>query len=220
MIYLPDTLSIEERREYFRRYAPLVAMFGHECVDRELLQIPVRDLVELQECQHKQDSWGRDSMATVAPWQKPARHLGCERRMVEVHHPTAFDYTKWDYRLCDLYMVPHRYQGLMHNKIIVPCLLERAPWLADFKIKVYEYHDYKPPYVEEFYVGLGESVRGHRSLYVPYYAFLTNDAEAVRERTRKYLMSYDTQHGQEIADEMLATDVAKRFLACLEGPPR
>jgi len=218
MISLNDNMSIEQRREFFRAYKDLVAMFGQECVDAGLIQVPVRNLVELLEMPHPADKYHSTPTRGGTPkpcYMKPSLYLGSEMRSVTVHHPFDSSFTKYDRRWCDVYLAPNRYQGLCHNQIITPCLLKRFPWLSEFRINVYEFRGGDA--TEEFYVKLGQRIEGHDSLYVPYTALIAGDADAIAARMRTYLSWYNKEKGADIAEAVLNTDVAKRFLAHVRG---
>jgi len=109
--------------------------------------------------------------------------------------------------------IPARYQGLRHNRVLVPLLLARCPGLSDFKLDVYEMHSYGD--CHEFYVrylpGINTSDKHDEAqVYVPYRA--VTDPKQARELISARMMfahkhwplaGYDTPESKELLDKVV-----------------
>jgi hypothetical protein len=118
-------------------------------------------------------------------------------------------YTKTVRVMCRRSIVPNRYQGLRHENVLRPCLVQKFPWLSSFRLSIYEVH-LGGNGTPEFYVDLDADVQGHQSLYVPYEAFFAGNVDAIVERNRSYLKWYT--HADLIWDEIKSLPKVKKFL--------
>lgn len=188
---LPNELSLEERREYYKKYPQLCELLGQEAVDEGLMRYGVMSLVE--ELQLPQTDVNGRPMANASkePWCTPYRYLG--RKQAHYRFTRDSGWEKYAPAVVLSFMVPHQYQhNDMAKYIIKPALLKQFPWLASFRLDVYPFNFYTG-HDEEFYVRLGHDYGprgGHRSLYVPIRAFLAGDVAAIMERNRSYLKDY------------------------------
>ena len=189
---LPNELSLEERREYYKKYPQLCELLGQEAVDEGLMRYSVMSLVE--ELQLPQTDVDGRPMANPSqkPWCTPYRELGTKR----THYRFIRDggWEKYTSTVVLSFMVPHQYQhNDMARYIIKPALLKRCPWLAGFKLKVYSMDFYRDSHDEDFYVELGcdyYAKGGFNSLYVPIRAFLRGDVAAIVKRNQTYFKDY------------------------------
>lgn len=185
----------------FYPYSTFVKWFGSTHVDKALSEIPIGDLVELS----ARDAKGnRSNLARERCIVLPDGY-----EYITKHHPMDSSYTKTERVMCQRSIVPNRYQGLTHEKVLRPCILAKYPWLSRFVFDQYEVH-IGGNSIPEFYVNLGATIQGHRNLYVPYEAFFAGNVEAILERNRSYLKWYT--HADLIWDEIKSLPVVKKFL--------
>ncbi len=89
-----------------------------------------------------------------------------------------------------MYTVPNQHQSVYQAQHIVrPAMMALYPWLAEFKLDMYNI-DFYDNGVNEFYVKLSDTYSGHTSLYVPYKAFMEGDVEAIVKRNEEYMKWY------------------------------
>jgi len=88
------------------------------------------------------------------------------------------------------------------------------PWLEEFKLDFYSL-DFYPGHTEEFYVNLGCSYSGHRSLYVPYKAFFSYDEAAIIKRNADYLRWYTK--GDDVWLAMRENEIVINFFRSLKA---
>lgn len=211
---IQDTL--ERRREYFRAYGTMSQLLGASEVDKHLMALKpgeVYDEYVAPNCTFE----GRDYHGKYGG--KPSEFLGSE-----IHH-YRFTRGQWETTQrvnCNIYLTPYESQGLVHEKIIAPILKDRFPWLSDFKFHIYEMRgDDRNP--DEFYITLSESKEGHQSLYVPYKALLSGNADAIIERNRTYMESYIAHHIRKISnplpEQVLILEKADRVIAAILADP-
>ena len=191
-MYLPNELSLVERREYYKKYSQLCELLGQEAVDEGLMRYSVMSLVEERQLP-KTDVDGRPlANASQTPWEKPHRYLGKKHSYYCFTNPDGWQ----KYALAEVlsFMVPHPYQhNDMARHIIKPALLKRCPWLASFKLNIYSMNFYKDSPDDDFYVSLGcdyYAKGGFSSLYVPIHAFLRGDVDAIVKRNQTYFKDY------------------------------
>lgn len=201
---LPTTLTLEERREFFKDYREMCAVFGQERVDAGLMLYKVTDLVEekqvpLQDANHRSTNY-REPYG-------PHRYIFRANRCYRFVRQDGWE--KTEFVTVDLYMVPYVHQGNYHSKLIIrPALLAMAPWLATYEFDAYTYNFGR---AYEFYVRFGADINGHRSLYVPIDAFKNGDSAAIIERNATYLKRYT--RSDDTWKKMCQLDVVKSFLA-------
>lgn len=184
---LPIELSLEDRRLFWRNYDRWCALFTQPLVDEQLMKLSVMSIVDEFKSPLR-DAYDRPRQGGC--YQKPNRPLG-------THH-THYRFTNeqgWEksvYVPCDTYMVPAQYQSTKHENIIRPIMMARYPWLAKYKCSFYSLNFYEG-HTEEFYVRTANEhgpQGGHRSLYVPYEAFMAHDVAAIEKRNAEYLRGY------------------------------
>lgn len=192
-------LTLEDRREFFREYANLVALFGDALVDRGLLGLKESDIVETL------------NVPLTGPGGKHYNGLCYHKPHRFLQRTTAghtFYHAGWERRETvpvNQYLVPAKYQNLALPLIIRPALIAKAAWLTNFNLKIYG--------LDEFYVTLSEPHAGHTSLYVPIKAFLAKDCDAIVARNIDYLKGYTK--GDEVGPAVVADPVSQAFLTCL-----
>lgn len=185
-IALPEEMSLEERRFFFRDYDKWCDLFGQDAVDRHLMNYPIAKLVDIDRISQRNG---------YTP--KVSKLLGQQVWSVRYHSMhKGHQWERTEQEMCNAYLVPHHYQGLYHGEMIRAILTERFPWLEGYKTDIYELHFYDRA-SDCFYVRLSTSHQGHASLYVPYKAFLALDADAIIQRTVGYLRSYMAQRTEE-----------------------
>lgn len=85
-------------------------------------------------------------------------------------------------KMCYVYRITAKYQGLRHGNIILELLYAKHPELEQFGFDAYEYRDYENcPY--EIYP------KNH--IYTPFEALLAGDIDAIRKRNTEYAKSYN-----------------------------
>lgn len=184
MISLPTELSLEQRRRFFVPYSNVIAFFGTEMVDKYLMLVPVKALVEVYASpQHTYN--GKPLSGNC--FHKEHEFLGTESRLVTSRRG---DWSRQDSVPCNLYMIRNSYPDAAQRQVIGPCLREKFPFLRDYEMNVYQWgsgRDY------EFYILLSREYHGHRSLYVPLAAIADYDVAAITQRNESYLKSYSPQ---------------------------
>ena len=192
--------NLATKIQMFYPYSTFVKWFGSTHVDKALAAIPIGELVELsaREAKGNRSHWAPERCIVLPD--------GYEH--ITKCHPFDTSYTKTERVLCQRSIVPHKYQGLRHEDVLRPCLLQKFPWLSRFALSIYEVSTYGQQ--SEFYVNLGATIQGHRELYVPYEAFFAGDVEAILERNRSYLKWYT--HADLIWDEIKCLPTVKKFL--------
>lgn len=124
-------------------------------------------------------------LAIDKPWRRRGLHeeVTPSQTAREMHHMDCmlegkmWEATRWESG--PAIRIPARYQGLRHNRVLVPLLLARCPGLSDFKLDVYEMNSYGA--CDEFYVRyipgintLDNHDKG-TTVYVPYKAVTQPD---------------------------------------------
>lgn len=201
-----DDLSLEDRRAYWTNYDKWCAMFSQQEVDEQLLKLPVRSFVD-ELASPLRDWEGRHLNGGC--WQQPQRLLRSS------HEYYIFRNGGWERHervLCNVYMVPAKYQHLQHAEVISAIMLARYPWLAQFKCNYYSMHFYDN-HVNEFYVGCLHKHACHGVLYVPYDAFMQRDVEAIVKRNETYLKWYT--HADDAWASMKNDETVLKFFELL-----
>jgi hypothetical protein len=192
--------NLKNRIKFLSAYALFAKWFGPELVNKHFAPVPFDLVVEL----------GMSPVGDNITYLKNKPHImlpdGYE--YITKTHPQDHSYTKTERVMCQRWIQSHHYQGLTHEKILYPCMLEQHPWLKRFTLHQYEVPLYG--YAPEFYVDLKESIQGHCNLYVPYEAFFAGDVAAILERNRSYLKWYT--HADLIWNEMQGLPIVKKFL--------
>lgn len=190
---------LEKNIEFFRSYGRFVDLFGKDVVDKYLGMIPFEDLTTDV---HYEVGTAPKYKGFVGDFIKK------EMWTIKKSHPKSSQYYKDYYTMCEKWVIPSQYQGLMHKRIIEPILLEKFNWLNEFEYSIYELGFSENP---EFYIGTSCG----KSLYVPYKAFLRKDIEQIKTRNRDYLNWYYNDSNKSY-DELIDTPEAQRFLSFLE----
>jgi len=206
-----DDLSLEDRRLFFRNYDKFCGLFGTEVVDPLLMGISASKIVEIYEAPLDGPNVGAHRNYSGNCWQKPNRDLGRGHGHVKFHNgewemTKQVPVHKW--------LVPNQYQHLEHKKIIAPAMHAIFPWLADFKLNIYNM-DFRDNHDDEFYVQLSLAHKGHSSLYVPYKAVLTGDVDAIIKRNSEYLKWYTKS--DDVWNSIKDDPVVVAFLAKVKG---
>lgn len=196
-----EYVDTDERRALWRNLEEFHKLFGVERFNRHLAKVRFASIVE-------------EHHGSEPKWVKGAIHIGRKWQCWK-------EYKGEFYKDCsgqrDTWLVPSQYQGLQHTDVVKACLLEMFPWLASFNFRVYELRFYKNGGVEEFYIDIGDATgTGHDSLYVPFAAFLARDRSAIEARNFNYLQSYNAKDGRSIAEKIVSSGIAQRFLALVE----
>ena len=181
---LPNELSLEDRRLFWRNYDKWCAMFSAPEVDEQLMKLSVMSIVDERNVPLR--DWAGRPLQGRPPF-GVHRALGTHHTYHRFVNDAGWE--RSEYVPCDSYMVPAQYQSTKHEQIIRPIMHARYPWLAKFKCSFYSL-DFYDNGVEEFYVKTAQDHAGHRSLYVPYRAFMAKDIGAIMERNESYLKSY------------------------------
>lgn len=209
---LPEVMSIEDRRKYFRAYQDMAIIFGEEAVDKELEKVRISDILEITKT-----PWNGNS-GNIAPgrYQSETRKfLGESREHGQVPHPLNPEYTTtkmWKY---DVYMGPAQYQSNAHMKMLTTMLLDKFPWLEAFKFDAYSLRGGGDPLNDEFYVRLSDTYnKHHNALYVPYRALIEMDASVIVERNQSYLKDYTKS--DEAWNALKEDPITKQFLQAVE----
>lgn len=190
---------LEKNIEFFRSYGKFVDLFGKDIVDKYLGMIPFKDLTTNV----------RYEVGTAPKYKGfVGDFLKKEMWTIKKSHPKSSQYYKDDYTMCEKWVIPSQYQGLMHKRIIEPILLEKFDWLNEFEYSIYEISFNGIP---EFYV----KTSCGKSLYVPYKAFLGKDIEQIKTRNREYLNWYYNDSNKSY-DELIYTPETQKFLSFLE----
>lgn len=188
MAYLPDTLSLEERREFYTNYKRLAAVFGADLIDEGIMRLSVRSLID--ECNIPLQDHNQRPIAEGRCYQKPNRLLGKKQTHHRFTNPGGWEKSVSVPVSC--YMVPNYHQRNDEGpKIIAPALRTLHPWLHGFRLNVYKM-DFSDRSWDEFYVELGTNYwkGGFGSLYVPAKAFLAGDVDAIVRRNQEYMTDY------------------------------
>ena len=211
---LPEELDLENRRRFFRNYDRWVQLFPQQLVDGELINVPVSNLVDIDKVIIKElDRAPGRGLRNPGNYYGVHDYLGRATTYTHIPHRHSPEYERVGPALCDFYLIPHRYQGLCHGKMLRNILGEIAPFTRDYKLGLYELNFYDKQ-KDEFYVNLSADYSGHRSLYVPYVDFLYNDIPAIQARNESYLRWYT--HSDEVWQSIQEDEVCQRFLQDVE----
>lgn len=176
MFEVPTEMSLTERLFFLRSQERLIEIFGAELVQEKLMEMPTKKLVGIYHAEQKRD---------------PANSVYLGQGM---NYVTSYvtvggkEFSRTDRVICHHWLVPNKIQHTeLGQHLIRPCLLQKWPWLSEFKLDVYGTLD-------EFYVQLDAEVHGHRVLYVPYDALTKGDPEVIVNRMESYFKWYT--HGR------------------------
>ncbi len=209
---IPTEMSLEERRLFFNNYKEWCDFFGKEEVDEQLLRVPIDKLVEIEKVIIRVDGQHRNK--NFKPYWRHYVELGTAWTYTHIPHPQHQDYTRVGQALCRFFLIPNRYQGLAHERMIEPLLLARFPFLEKYRLSIYDLRFY-PNHDDEFYVGLSKEYSGHKSLYVPYNALVKGDVLSVIKRNKEYLRWYTKS--PDVWNAMQDDPVVVDFLADLQN---
>jgi hypothetical protein len=135
--------------------------------------------------------WAGRSLSGRAPGYQPNQLLGSNVYTYHTFHNND-GWERTERVPCDTYMVPAQYQNTKHDGMIAAMMHTLYPWLAKYKCDFYSMNFYDN-HVEEFYVRTTKEHGphgGHRSLYVPYAAFMAHDVAAIEKRNETYMREY------------------------------
>lgn len=217
---LPETMDLETRIKFFRAYNPLVTLFGEELVNEGLLKYEIRDLCIIRKAVIREE-FKQPRGRSPSPLTNEV-DLGTAWTYTEIPHPRDNGYSKHGKALCAFFLGPNPYQGLKHAGLIIrPALLKLFPFLANYKLDVYEYRGH-PEHQEEFYVNLDRplGINGWcTSIYVPYKMLLNRDVEGIIAHNKDVLEKYAVGiHDEEAVNwEVIKHDErVKQFLEDLK----
>jgi hypothetical protein len=185
---LPNELSLNDRRLFWRNYDKWCAMFTQPLVDAQLMGLSVTSIVDEYKVPLR-DAYGKPRQGREPGFQ-PHRKMGTHHTHYTFHNEQGWE--KTEYVPCDTYMVPAQYQSTKHDGMIAAMMHALYPWLAKYKCSFYSMNFYDN-HAEEFYVRTANEhgpQGGHRSLYVPYDAFKAHDVAAIEKRNADYLRWY------------------------------
>jgi hypothetical protein len=178
-------MELEQRREFLRNYDKLVDMFGQELVDQGLARYTDGQLTETKDFP-LEDSNGR----SLNPGKPYGPHIYVGRTYTHHRFVNSQGWEKSVLVPVERYTVANQYQhNYQAQHIVKPAMLEMYPWLSEFELSIFSI-DFCESGVKEFYVKLSETYSGHKSLYVPYKAFMEGDVEAIVKRNEEYLKWY------------------------------
>lgn len=193
--------NITNRRKFFRNYAKFSEWFGAENVDAALTLVNFDKLVEVYKTEQKHNARCYHTVNLELP-------AGLD--FIHKTHPMDSSYSKTIHVMCNRWLVPNQYQRLVDESILRLNLLKKYPWLRRYTLEIYGLDFYPNSGSPEFYVNIGKSVNGHRSLYVPYEAFFAGDVEAIIKRNQTYLNWYTK--GDDVWNAISAQPSVQKFL--------
>jgi hypothetical protein len=160
-------------------------MFGQELVDQGLASYTDSQLTETKDYPLEDAN-----MRGRTPGKPYGPHIYVGRTRTHYRFINSQGWEKYADVPVERYTVPNQYQhNYQAQHIVKPAMLAMYPWLSEFKLSIYSIDFYKSG-VDEFYVKLSETYSGHKSLYVPYKAFMEGDVEAIIKRNEDYLKWY------------------------------
>ncbi len=198
-------MELEQRREFLRNYDKLVEMFGQELVDEGLARYTDGQLTETKDYP-LENANGR----SLNPGKPYGPHIYLGRTAAHYRFVNEDGWEKYVFVKVERYIVPNQYQrSYQAERIVKPAMLTLYPWLSEFKLQIYGM-DFYANHAEEFYVNLSKAYSGHKTLYVPYKAFMEGDVAAIIKRNEGYLGWYTK--GGDVWNAMRDDPVIDRFL--------
>ena len=108
-------------------------------------------------------------------------------------------------------LMRNRYQSVRGAQdVALELLLKKCPFLSEYELKVYDLNERN----DWFFVENPDNKNGYAeaSLYVPFSAVMSKDAEKILETHRNYWHQYNNGIYAEAVDEFLASDFVQGFL--------
>ncbi len=109
-------------------------------------------------------------------------------------------------------LMRNRYQSVRGAQdVALELLLKKCPFLSEYELKVYDLNEEN----DWFFVENPDNKNGYAeaSLYVPFSAVMSKDAEKILETHRNYWHKYGNGKYDEAVDKFLASDFVQGFLA-------
>jgi hypothetical protein len=114
--------------------------------------------------------------------------------------------------------VANQYQAVSGGEQVVKeLLLNRLPWLSEYKIQVYQVTDRNDWIFIRIPEADVEGADSTTSLYCPYSALLNHDPEKIVETHRNYWYNYCRGRYNDEADAYLESEPVKAFLTKVAG---
>lgn len=192
-------------KKYFTPFAMLAKYFKEEDIiiacSNHLAIHKLTDEYPVPKDRYRSDVLPKD----YKPYGNNTEYIGEKRVFVPRYakNPAGEQLLIGEEKMCYVYRITAKYQGLRHGDVILELLYKKHPELKQFGFEAYEYRDYEKCAYEIY-------PKNH--IYTPLEALLTGDIDAIRKRNIEYAKSYNAgTYTPDNMQKILESDEIKNF---------